>query len=318
MTRETKIGLLVGLTFIIIVGLLLSPALNTETDVPQANLPKVTRDLRAGTGNPASRNPPIVAYVPNVHPDQPVPTGEEVRSRPNDSIVRIGVGNSGAPLIISGHADAPTFITSADHPVTPGDPRARIATGDEALIDAEGHPINLIAPHPTSGGDGRVSPPSVPAVKSYEAVVGDTVSKMATRFLGANTKPNRDAIINANPSLKDAPDKIIVGQTYKIPLPPKPAAAIHATDATALVPPPAPAPAPAPVPTPVVEVPAPAHVYIVQPGDNLSRIASDQLGDPNAWAAIKELNKDILHGGDMLVPNMKLRMPSAPVASVRS
>jgi len=56
----------------------------------------------------------------------------------------------------------------------------------------------------------------------------------------------------------------------------------------------------------------------VQPGDSLIRIASEQLGDAKAYVAIKELNKDLLNGGDMITPNMKLRLPAKPIASART
>ena len=35
--------------------------------------------------------------------------------------------------------------------------------------------------------------------------------------MGVSTKETREAILNANPSLKANPDKIIVGRTYVIP-----------------------------------------------------------------------------------------------------
>ena len=48
----------------------------------------------------------------------------------------------------------------------------------------------------------------------------------------------------------------------------------------------------------------------------LWKIASEQLGDGTAWAAIKEVNKDILKGGDAVRPNMRLRLPAKPVATI--
>jgi nucleoid-associated protein YgaU len=52
----------------------------------------------------------------------------------------------------------------------------------------------------------------------YTAQPGDSLSKMAAELLGADTKSNRDAILNKNPSLRDNPDRIVAGQVYLIPL----------------------------------------------------------------------------------------------------
>ena len=51
----------------------------------------------------------------------------------------------------------------------------------------------------------------------YVAVAGDTVRRLARRFLGANTKTNRDAIIAMNPSLRKNPNNVKIGMTYVIP-----------------------------------------------------------------------------------------------------
>ncbi|MGH7215108.1 MAG: LysM peptidoglycan-binding domain-containing protein, partial [Tepidisphaeraceae bacterium] len=62
----------------------------------------------------------------------------------------------------------------------------------------------------------------------------------------------------------------------------------------------------------------PEYWYTVKEGDSLWKIATDQLGDPGAVAAIKELNKDALRGEnhDVVIAGSKLRLPAKPVASV--
>jgi nucleoid-associated protein YgaU len=74
-------------------------------------------------------------------------------------------------------------------------------------------------------------------------------------------------------------------------------------------------------------IPAPATIgrtngreyfYTVQDGDSLWQIANDELGDPSAVAAIKELNASLLKGKDTVIPGMKLRLPSKPTASANS
>jgi len=53
----------------------------------------------------------------------------------------------------------------------------------------------------------------------YTAKSGDNVSTLAAALLGSDTKENRDAIVNSNPSLKQDPDRVVAGQTYWIPAP---------------------------------------------------------------------------------------------------
>jgi nucleoid-associated protein YgaU len=123
---------------------------------------------------------------------------------------------------------------------------------------------------------------------------------MASRFLGGNTQANRQAIIDANPSLQDNPDRVIVGKTYAIP-----------TSAGA-------SPSIAESPAPNTPAPgAPEYFYTVKEGDSLWRIANDQLGDPSTVEAIKALNETILRGDDhdVVIPGMKLRLPAKPVAT---
>src|SRR5438477_143419 len=121
MTRETKIGLLVGLAFIIVIGILLSDHLTSTNEPQQAQLAKTM--------------------------------GEE--------LVPAGQGNQN---------NAKTASATA-----------------------------------------------LPAgAKQYKAEAGDSVSKLAAKFLGANTKANRDAIITANPSHQQNANMVIVGRTYVI------------------------------------------------------------------------------------------------------
>jgi nucleoid-associated protein YgaU len=60
------------------------------------------------------------------------------------------------------------------------------------------------------------------------------------------------------------------------------------------------------------------YFYTVQDGDSLWGIANDQLNDPAAVDAIKELNASVLKGKDTVIPGMKLRLPSKPAASANS
>ena len=56
--------------------------------------------------------------------------------------------------------------------------------------------------------------------------------------------------------------------------------------------------------------PAPARTYTVQPGDTLSKIAKEQLGNANAYMKIFEANKDQLTDPDKIKPGQVLKIPS--------
>jgi nucleoid-associated protein YgaU len=125
---------------------------------------------------------------------------------------------------------------------------------------------------------------------------------MAAKFMGSNSRANRQAIIDANPSLQDDPDRVIVGKAYVIPV---------AGETNTVV------------QVPTVDAPRSAtgeYFYTVQEGDSLWAIANDQLGDPSAVDAIKELNQKILKGEnrDVVVPGMKLKLPAKPVATAQN
>lgn len=56
-----------------------------------------------------------------------------------------------------------------------------------------------------------------------------------------------------------------------------------------------------------------AETYTVKPGDTLSKIAKNTLGDANAYMKIFELNKDQLSDPDKIKPGQVLKIPPAPV-----
>jgi nucleoid-associated protein YgaU len=52
------------------------------------------------------------------------------------------------------------------------------------------------------------------------------------------------------------------------------------------------------------------RVYVVQPGDSLSKIAKAELGDASRWPEIFELNKDQIKDPNLIQPGQELKMPS--------
>ena len=320
MTRETKIGLLVGLAFIIVIGILLSDY--NRNDTQPAALALVADNVRAGSAtmhNGSNVNEVVLPPAPT-QPAHPVPTHDDLHAETHISI---------------GPGDANPNISHPPTPVTPGNETAanngkpdvtddgnqveinggqtRPLIPDTIPVNPRGNTNPPVLPNPPTARD-IPAPPTVNGAKQYVAIEGDTVSKLAGRFLGANTKTNREAILAINPTLKQNPNNVIVGRTYMIP----PATASKPVVATGASPAPVVPIAPehpvAVAPKPPVN--GPQYFYTVKENDNLWRIAQSQLGDGNAWAAIKELNKDILKGKDDVRPNMRLRLPAKPIAAI--
>jgi nucleoid-associated protein YgaU len=67
--------------------------------------------------------------------------------------------------------------------------------------------------------------------------------------------------------------------------------------------------APAPASTGTSGTASEAKTYTVQPGDTLSKIAKEHLGNANAYMKIFDLNKDQLSDPDKIRPGQVLRLP---------
>ncbi len=329
MTRETKIGLLVGLAFIIVVGILLSEHLTTSTERPAAPLAEAGEGVREGVAAPGVAMQPA-PYRP-ADPIMPVPTARDFAPQPTPVPSHVAIGPNGAgqsPIVINDRTnpqwaapagmDTQTGVnpliagpivqnTIVDPIITriPVDPFAN----DPRHIAANGFGEQLIPVNGNSNANPNQNTTlAANNVREYKAQPGDSLSRIAALLPGGNTKSNRDAVVKLNPALQKDPNKIIAGRNYLLP-----------TDTTTSNP--APAPIPAPVveqPTAVVRTPEPTaayRTYIVKKGDNLSKIASEQLGSKNEIATIRTLNADVLKNGDVIWIDMKLKLPAKVVAT---
>ena len=309
MTRETKIGLLVGLAFIIVIGILLSDHLTSSTEPPQAALSRVGEVSRQGTQVIGKPEVPVTVEAPaQVTPDRPIVTVEQLNRPKAADIVQFGDATPPRPFPLPPQAEP--LVTKLPDPTGVAPPAvdpnlAKLAQqhGEELTLSTPGQPTKL-APNtpennPTSG------------MLKYTAAEGDSLSRMAAKFLGGNTKANRDLIVKANPTLVANPDKIVVGRSYLIPTAAAgaPAQQVGTTSA---------AKATIPVNAPGSVTPAADGqfvFYTVKENDSLWTIARDQLGTGNAWKDIKDWNKDVLKGGDTVHANMRLRLKKSAGAT---
>ena len=303
MTRETKIGLLVGLLFIIVIGILLSDHLTNANNPRPADLAAAGREAIKGFTTPGGAGTHVGETVPLENPilTSRVPIAADfVKPAPTGIIdVSVGLKQPADPLIIQGN-NATGDVPKTIKPYLPGD-----------LIPVDPGTSTLSLDGPRTGT--LVAPPLIPAIgpvavaavvvaekaaKEYKAVANDNVARMAKRFYGADTKANRDLIIKANPVLQKDPTRIVVGRLYIIPTKPgAPAATVDSTN------PPLAAPD-------TTTVATSEKFYTVKEGDNLWKIARDQCHDSKAIDDIRKLNRDMLKNGDALKLGMRLKLPA--------
>jgi len=166
---------------------------------------------------------------------------------------------------------------------------------------------------PVGQAAGARPPVDPSAPRHYTAQPGDTVSRLAGRFYGTNNKANRDLIINANPPLQAEGNPVIVGKVYVLPsaglLPTAPfnarcdaSAGSRSRGADT---------------APAAAAPAPIDASYYN-GQGERQPLEDRrfaAGNPNAWTTIRDMNADVLKGGENVIVNMRLRLPSKAIVS---
>lgn len=323
MTRETKIGLLVGLAFIIVIGILLSDHINSSADPAPAQASKIYDSLQRSVSAPDSRQAgqTVVVTPAPVLPRDPVPTEHDVSPPDGVSIIKIQPGGdpstAKAPAPVSANprpGDVQRPADDVDKHALTSDPRVASDTppatsgaapnrlqqiarqGGEDVVAVGTPPVPVATASPVGQNSGSAIGPS----KQVTAEEGDTVCKLAAKYLGGNTKSNREAIIRANPSMTPDGHLVIAGRTYVIP-----ASVAHDVEATAPE-----GPAKTSRFTPARSAPT---FYTVKDNDSLWKIAAAQLGSGNRWTEIRDLNQDLLKGGAQLQVNMRLKLPERSV-----
>ena len=324
MTRETKIGLLVGLAFIIVIGILLSDHMTSTTAPLVADMTETYPTVRKGATVPGQGEvtKPRIDTRGSTEPDVPVIIESRPEPRGGAQVeIRPPAVDRGAlePHVVDRGSlggslgqDAPPIFTP---PIISQTPRPEVS--HEGFRIPEGLEDHIETPNTNRGPEVVLTPDDQKtttetlAVKQYKVQDGDTISKIARKMLGSDSKANREAIAKANPGMKD-PHKIIAGQSINVPASAPAPAPVASNEPKANIATPGQVGAQViPPTTPVVVVPE-EKVYTTKPDDTLWRIAIEQCGGPGMVKQLKELNKDVLKGGDRIKPNMKLKLPPKP------
>lgn len=233
MTRETKIGLLVGLLFIVMFGLVLTGL--TNNDAGKANAP--VGDITAAPSN-TGHDVRAIAYTPELehlkadgpaHPGEPAATGgddvaaidkpvinsEMLREDPGDKglerngpefAMAEGSGSQTEKLIAASKGGKRTFRIE-DMEESNG------VTGEEGLPEEAAKPVE---PEPV--GPEPVRPePVVVAAQTYEVKQGDTLYAIAKKYYGPNAGTKAMLILQANKSTVPNEKALKVGMKLVIP-----------------------------------------------------------------------------------------------------
>lgn len=285
MTRDAKIGLLLGLVFIFIIAFIIN------------GLPSLSRD----DGNELTRN----------------------MARPQRT--RQGIGTEAKQVTQKTITPVrPTTGPAAPEPATAA-PQATEGSTDQIRFQAQlpGSPTTVSqladagAAAPISNAQDVPSAKTLPTrARIYTVQDGDSLASIAKEFYGeelGNKKASVDRIFRANRKILKSPDQIYVGQKLIIPplteagpdkpekvLPAesfRPVESIGVRHSAGRL----------PAEPQAIKLTDKTRYYTVKEGDNLWKIASEQLGDGNRYPELAKINK--LEDEDFLVVGARLKLP---------
>ena len=286
MTADAKVGLLLGLFFIVLIAFLIN------------GLPSF---LQSATAEDVVKTTTIVAQsCPDLVNDHRVT--ETAQRLIGD--VPLRVAEPPRDVIVLDSAPQQPVASAAIAVETPA-PQSPAA----AVIAEQVTHLPLPAPAPASR--------RVAAVREHVVQRGENLAVIAQKYYGTE-EGNRRVVIQklyeANTDVLSSPDRVIVGSKLVIPPLAEPVPAQPSASETLMqrfsnlferaepTPPPQ---------TVRQTAAAPKTVdYVVQPGDSLWKIAEKTLGDGRRFNVLVEMNKDRLKSPDDVVAGMTLLVPS--------
>lgn len=297
MTRETRVGLLLGLFFIIAFGMILSEL-------------KGTGDLAQGPNPPVVEGDYYQYSEPKIEELPFGPVGKDVFQpvQPAQSVQQASSGRDTA-------ADAPHNGTTGIRVLPPPEQGEEIGPFKAAMVwrdptgDTETAGFNEIKPQPADQ-------PSEPADsrRTYKVQPDDTLYEIARKFYGPNNGHLFKTIYEANRDRLPDASRVYVNQVLVIP--PLASRAETASHGTATA-----AGRPGVRQMDMEELRQfvtarrtgrDKRIYVVQRGDNLTRIAYEMFNDTTRESVERlfEANRDKLRDRNILPEGMKLRIPS--------
>lgn len=288
MTRDAKIGLLLGLVFIFIIAFIIN------------GLPSLGR----GDGNELTRNMAKPQRNPGIGTDAREATQRTITPvRPTTTPV---VRNPAVtePQTTQAPAEQVRFTAPLPSPTTTRPSAETIAAAAEVS-----RPQRAVVAVNQQERTVTVSKPKPARARIYIVRDGDSLASIAKHFYGeelGNKKVNVDRIFKANRKILKSPDQIYVGQRLIVPPLPEtvsnnPENVLTAENFEAVE------SIGARHEQKVTKTTDKTRYYTVREGDSLWKIASEQLGDGNRYPELAKLNK--LEDEDFLVVGARLKLP---------
>ena len=338
MTRETKIGLLVGLAFINLFGIILSEKGTGRSDqFATPNPPAPLVELVPPTFTPAS--PVVEKSAPEeIVASKVTMTDPEVKITEN---VKIETPGPSLMIIKQGQTKEPQQPT-AQQEISPKFKQMLPPTPTRALsrIPASTMPAEqLSAPEAQTDSPVEVAvltenptPISAQAqaneTQEHIVIAGETIASICRKYYPGQAYSMVDVVLKINNI--DNPQKLQVGQSLKLPSLPQQVATgesikpdnaksglasskllVPAEDATivGMI---------NPNKTQINVAVAPkieSKTYTVQDKDTLTKIAKRFYGSEKAWTKIYEMNKQVLKNPHSIKSGTSLKLPAVELAA---
>lgn len=321
MTRETKVGLLVGMGVILLIGIIVSDHLSMaqkQTPPDMTDYGSIAQSSLNAQGTGMQTIPVTQAPVAAAAPQQPLPTPSQFDAQrdaqhnaPYDTRVQVasqqqpnGYPAPATDIAITGQMPAP--VARSAEPVS-----NELAAAMDAHINQPAVRINPdfetaalassvnVAQRPTQGPQ-----PSIHYVQS-----GETLYAIANRYY--NNGELWHIIRQANPNLVRSDNTVNLGARLLIPnkallpelLRQNPQAATLLSQVTN---------------DPATAIPSTPRSVIVKPGDTLSGLASQYLGTSRRWQELLDANKDKMDTPQDLRVGMTINLPGTSSVATTS
>lgn len=299
MSKEAKVGLLLGLAFIVGIAVVLRGVNENGQDLKDESLTISQVDTSVGTAaqsEPENFSVVVSRFAPGpVEAMEIAAPGEPASPRGSEAVVLAGEREVpvGYAIPLRPEQTQPPSAQHAPRYVQdlPGSPRPR------GSIAAVARALDNISARLQTPSATIVSPP--PAIR-YTVREGDDLSKVALRVYGpveGRRWVNVERIYKANRSRLASMDEIRPGQKLQIPSLPSGTTGSSAAVGTENHEPQS------------AQRPAEATTYVVKDGDSLWLIAEKQLGNGGRFAEIARLNSKLLGDEDQITPGMQLCLP---------
>lgn len=341
MAKETKVGLLAGLAFIICFAVILTnrgredlftpapveaqPAVAAETQPRPADRPDLvrptTRQHRPSSGSlrqaRGPRNLNERPSQPEVHqPDHAtaatslsagVPESEGTTQPDREAMERLAAWQQQVEQRLN---DLSREMDEDQQPRLASKHATQLAAREPARDSvvnqsptSRPEPVRLRDPAPRAG--------LKPKAQTYEVAGGDTLTKIAARFYGTSGRTVINAIYDANRSIMSSPDDLRAGVELELPVVQGLASSDADRKETERTSPPRKAEHKTPERSSPPSTPQDFTWYQIQKNDRYMVIARRELGDASRWREIYELNKDKFPDAGRIRAGVRIKLPLA-------